>query len=144
MPTLTLPAMPPSPKWTLAVQNADSTTLTLDPNGLDLDGQSGTLDIPPANGLLVYTDGLNYFTMRGMAGFVNPLTTKGDLIYENALLAPARLAIGTTGQVLTVSGGLPVWATPAFVNPMTTSQDLIVGGSWGLPHVWRLGLRPKF
>ncbi len=47
---------------------------------------------------------------------LSPLTTAGDIIYENATPAPARLAIGSTGQVLTVSGGLPVWAaaTPSF------------------------------
>lgn len=40
-----------------------------------------------------------------------PLTTKGDLLYENATPAPARLAIGTAGQALTVTtGGIPGWA----------------------------------
>jgi hypothetical protein len=41
------------------------------------------------------------------------LTTTGDTIFASAASTPARRAIGTTGQVLTVSGGLPVWATPA-------------------------------
>lgn len=41
------------------------------------------------------------------------LTTTGDTIYASAASTPARLGIGSTGQVLTVSGGLPVWATPA-------------------------------
>lgn len=40
---------------------------------------------------------------------VGLLTTNGDLIYRNAGV-PARLGIGTVGQVLTVSGGLPAWA----------------------------------
>ncbi len=44
----------------------------------------------------------------------------GDLIYGSADNTVARLAIGTTGQVLTVSGGLPAWATasssPSFVG----------------------------
>lgn len=44
---------------------------------------------------------------------LSPMTTAGDIIYENATPAPARLAIGSTGNVLTVSGGLPVWAPPA-------------------------------
>jgi hypothetical protein len=38
------------------------------------------------------------------------LTTAGDLIIENATPAPARLAVGTPGQSLQVSGGLPAWA----------------------------------
>ena len=41
--------------------------------------------------------------------FVNPLTTKGDIVYESSAPAPAALAIGTTGQFLTVFNGLPAW-----------------------------------
>jgi hypothetical protein len=41
------------------------------------------------------------------------LTTTGDIYYASAASTPARRAIGTTGDVLTVSGGLPVWAAPA-------------------------------
>ena len=41
------------------------------------------------------------------------LTTTGDTIYASGASTPARLGIGTTGQVLTVSGGVPVWSTPA-------------------------------
>jgi hypothetical protein len=44
---------------------------------------------------------------------VNPMTTTGDTIYSSSGSTPARLAIGTTGQVLTVAGGVPTWATPA-------------------------------
>lgn len=53
------------------------------------------------------------------AGMTNPMTTTGDTIYSSSGSTPARRAIGTTGQVLTVSGGLPTWATPtspAFVG----------------------------
>ena len=41
------------------------------------------------------------------------ITTTGDLIYASAANTPARRGIGSTGQVLTVSGGLPTWAAPA-------------------------------
>jgi hypothetical protein len=50
----------------------------------------------------------------------NPMTTAGDIIYENATPAPARLGIGTTGQVLTVVGGLPAWAAPATSGTVTS------------------------
>ena len=40
----------------------------------------------------------------------NTLTiTTGDIIYASASNTPARLAIGSTDQVLKVSGGVPVW-----------------------------------
>lgn len=41
------------------------------------------------------------------------LTTTGDTIYASAASTPARLAIGSTGNVLTVAGGVPTWAAPA-------------------------------
>jgi hypothetical protein len=41
------------------------------------------------------------------------LTTTGDTIYASGASTPARLGIGSTGQVLTVSGGVPTWATSA-------------------------------
>jgi hypothetical protein len=40
-------------------------------------------------------------------------TTTGDLIYAASANTPARLGIGSTGNVLTVSGGVPVWSAPA-------------------------------
>lgn len=41
---------------------------------------------------------------------LSPMTTAGDFIYGGASGTGTRLPIGTTGQVLTVSGGNPVWA----------------------------------
>jgi hypothetical protein len=41
------------------------------------------------------------------------LTTTGDTIYASGASTPARLGIGTSGQVLTVVGGVPAWAAPA-------------------------------
>jgi hypothetical protein len=47
------------------------------------------------------------------AGMTNPMTTTGDTIYSSSGSTPARLGIGSTGQVLTVAAGVPSWATPA-------------------------------
>ena len=45
---------------------------------------------------------------------LNPETTTGDLAYRSATAnVNTRLAIGSTGNVLTVSGGVPTWAAPA-------------------------------
>jgi hypothetical protein len=41
------------------------------------------------------------------------LTTTGDTIYASGASTPARLGIGSSGQVLTVAAGVPSWATPA-------------------------------
>jgi hypothetical protein len=53
------------------------------------------------------------WTNLDTTGMVNPMTTTGDTIYSSSGSTPARLGIGTTGQVLTVAGGVPSWATPA-------------------------------
>jgi hypothetical protein len=44
---------------------------------------------------------------------ISTLTTNGDTIYGTGSGAISRLGIGTTGQVLTVAGGVPSWATPS-------------------------------
>jgi hypothetical protein len=66
---------------------------------------TGTL--PIANG------GTGQTTASAAYNALNPMTTVGDIIYEGTGPAAARLGIGTTGQVLTVAGGIPSWATPS-------------------------------
>ena len=45
---------------------------------------------------------------------LNPSTTLGDIEYRSSTAnTNTRLGIGSTGNVLTVTGGVPVWATPA-------------------------------
>jgi hypothetical protein len=41
------------------------------------------------------------------------LTTTGDIMYASSASNPARLAVGSNGNVLTVAGGVPTWATPS-------------------------------
>ena len=57
------------------------------------------------------------------------LTTTGDTIYASAANTPARLGIGTTGQVLIVSGGLPAWGTPAAGSLTLLSTTTLSGAS---------------
>jgi hypothetical protein len=56
---------------------------------------------------------------------LNPSTTLGDIEYRSSTAnTNTRLGIGSTGQILTVAGGVPSWAapaapsTPAFVGCM--------------------------
>jgi hypothetical protein len=45
---------------------------------------------------------------------LNPSTTLGDIEYRSSTAnVNTRLGIGSSGQVLTVSGGVPAWTTPA-------------------------------
>jgi len=59
---------------------------------------------------------------------LQPGTTLGDLAYSSATAnTNTRLGIGTTGQVLTVAGGVPSWATPG-ASPVSFSL-LNAGGT---------------
>ena len=53
------------------------------------------------------------WTNLDTTGMTNPMTTTGDMVYSSSGSTPARLGIGTTGQVVTVAGGIPSWATPS-------------------------------
>jgi len=56
---------------------------------------------------------------------LQPGTTLGDLAYSSATAnTNTRLGIGTNGQVLGVSGGVPAWVTSADQTPLTTKGDL--------------------
>lgn len=46
------------------------------------------------------------------SGFTDPMTTTGDMIYSSSNTpTPARLPIGSAGQFLGVSSGVPAWTT---------------------------------
>ena len=63
--TFTLPASPPFPQWMVAISNIGTGVLTVSPNGLNLDGTIISLTMGQDVGLLIYTDGTNYFSIRG-------------------------------------------------------------------------------
>ena len=75
----------------------------------------------PQEGQFAYLKDTNvttYYTGSAWAnldttGMTNPMTTTGDTIYSSSGSTPARLGIGSTGQVLTVASGIPSWATPS-------------------------------
>jgi hypothetical protein len=60
--------------------------------------------------LEILSGGTGQTTATAAFNALNPMTTVGDIIYEGTGPAAARLPIGTTGQILTVSGGIPSWA----------------------------------
>jgi hypothetical protein len=85
--------------------------------------QGGTIGTPyGGTGLTSFTSGgalyatstssLTSGTLPATAGGTAQSTyTTGDVIYASATNTLAKLPIGTTGQVLTVSGGIPSWGT---------------------------------
>jgi hypothetical protein len=72
-----------------------------------------------ANATIPLTDTYSQSVANGK--FINNTltTTTGDIIYASAANTPARLGIGSTDQVLKVTGGVPAWGaspSPSFVG----------------------------
>jgi len=64
-------------------------------------------------------------------GMTNPMTTTADIIYSSSGSTPARLGIGTAGQVLQVNSGAtaPEWATAASAGGMTLLSTTALTGA---------------
>ena len=70
------------------------------------------------------------------------INAAGDLLYGTANDTVGRLGIGTNGQVLTVSSGLPSWQTP--VTPDTGSETLLGTFSLTGPTVTISGINQTY
>ena len=61
---------------------------------------------------------------------LNPETTLGDISFRSSTSnVNTRLGIGSTSQVLTVTGGVPVWATPAGGGSLTLLSTTTLSGT---------------
>lgn len=56
-------------------------------------------------------------------------TTTGDIIYASGANTPARLGIGSSAQVLSVSGGVPAWTTPVSGSMTLLSTTTLNAGT---------------
>ena len=128
--TLTFPN---APGGDTVVTNNTVATLT---NKI-ISGSNNTITNIPASAftgtLPIANGGTNATTAAAAYNNLSPMTTTGDMEYEASAGVAARLPIGSSGQVLTVSGGIPSWQTssPGFTNPMTSVGDMIIGGTAG-------------
>lgn len=67
-----------------------------------------------STGVLAITNGgTGQTTANAAYNALSPMTTTGDMEYRNGSSVATRLGIGSTGQILTVAGGVPTWATAA-------------------------------
>ncbi len=100
---------------TVQIQNVGSGVCTVTA-GTATVSTAGSLAVSQYEGGQLYfntTSAALFFDIVQTSGMTNPMTTTGDIIYSSSGSTPARLGIGTTGQVVTVASGLPSWATPA-------------------------------
>lgn len=87
--TLTLPASMPDVRWVIGVVNIGVGTLTINPNGLNLDGSTATRTLATREGTVIATDGTDYFAglptaaTGGDAGAVVKTTSYTALTGDN-------------------------------------------------------------
>jgi hypothetical protein len=86
----------------------------------------GTIATGTWNGttIAIANGGTGQTTAAAAFNALDPMTTTGDMIYESATNVASRLPIGTTGEVLTVVGGVPAWAATAATA--TNAKDTFV------------------
>ena len=78
------------------------------------------------SGLTPNTSSTGAITLAGTLGATSGGTsqstyTTGDILYASASNTLSKLAIGTSGQVLTISGGVPAWGAAAASGVTTIS-----------------------
>lgn len=116
--SLSMPAIfsvagsPVTTSGTLAVTLANETA-----NLVFAGPTTGSPDVPAFRALVV-ADLPTVTAAKGGTGQTS--YTTGDVLYASGATAISKLGIGTTGQVLTVSGGLPAWASPATAGTVTS------------------------
>lgn len=82
---------------------------------------SGTLALTLSGTALPIANGGTANTTAAAAfNALSPITTTGDMIYSPIGATSQRLAVGSTGNVLTVAGGVPAWAPPATSGTVTS------------------------
>lgn len=91
--------------------NNDQGDLTAITAGTGITVTSGTGPIP--------TVALTVPVVETSGGTNQTSYATGDLLYATATNTLGKRSIGTTGQILTVSGGVPTWSTPASAGSMT-------------------------
>jgi len=86
----------------------------------------GTIATGVWNGtsIAIANGGTGQTTAGAAFNALSPITTTGDLILGNGTNSATRLAIGTNGYVLTVSGGTAVWAAAAGGGTQATATAL--------------------
>jgi len=137
--TLTLPSPPPTGTWMIFVQNLNSTNLTINRNGLTIDGAASNLTLGQNQGITIFTNGTNYFTLHGVNSITVPsfLTAtapdgSGNVVIASATVSPSFAVIGPThcagsgpltARQIQGSDLVNLEITSASGNSVTTSQS---------------------
>lgn len=107
--TLTLPATPPDSGWWITVENIGAGALTVSPNGLQIDGSSASIILTQGQGIVLFTDGTNYFSFRGSSSSIGGVSVK--TISYLAAAADTGTLLSFNGSNLTLTLPNPAVST---------------------------------
>jgi hypothetical protein len=102
--------------WKISVQNVGTGTLTVSRNSLNIDGATVNLTLAQGSGVVIFTDGTNYFTERGSGGGGGSVTFGGDLA-----------TVDSTHQKVVGIDGIPIDTTVTWVDGMTFQYNASSG-----------------
>lgn len=104
--TLTLPGTPPAAGWYISVENIGTGTWTISRNGLNIDGGTTNPTISTNQGCVIFSDGSNYFTNRGIGGGAKVKT--GSFTRDMTLASGSQsiTGVGFKPQVVIFVGGV--------------------------------------
>jgi trimeric autotransporter adhesin len=121
------------PAWTTVAGVGTVTSVDVSGGGTGITYSGGPITaagtITASGTLGVDYGGTSATTAIAAFNALAPTTTSGDLIYRTST-GNVRLAIGSSGQLLTASGGIPVWISPS--SSGTVNYVDVSGGSTGL------------
>ncbi len=113
--------------WYVRIKNAGVGVVTIARanSGDSIDGVSSSFYLNPGYSLIVQVNAAEtgFITSGSLHGL---LTATGDIVYAEAANKPKRLAIGTAGQVLSVSAagtGFAYWAPRGYIAGLTLSNN---------------------
>lgn len=131
---LTLPATPPSATWAIQVEAVGAGGVTINRNGLLIDGAAANLTLTQNQGVIINTNGANYYTQRGIGGASGgstPCTTTAlSIQYNNAgtFGCEPDLTFSSPHTLLSGAAGIYNFANAAeFDLPVNAGQILFAG-----------------
>lgn len=97
--TVTLPSPAPV-RWCVFIENYGNGTWTISRNGLLIDTAASNVNLTTGQGIVIVSDGTNYYTMRGLNGGLT--STGSGLIMDTS----SAVALGSTVYVPLSGGGV--------------------------------------
>ena len=118
----------------ISLQSNGSTVLAVTSGGAAVTGTmtvGGNAVLNAGTAVTIAQGGTGQTTANAAYNALSPMTTTGDIEYRTAGSVAARLGIGTTGQLLSVVGGIPAWATVSSTPTTAQVQTAIAGSAAG-------------